>query len=88
MVAIWLDWALKDLDLAASAAGIGVVPVASVIADRWRELLRNGASGLDVSAARNGLGVEEPPYVGRHSTESTARDGAVSDTRQATSTSS
>jgi 3-hydroxyisobutyrate dehydrogenase len=51
-----LDWALKDLDLASSGAGRGVVPVASAIADRWRILVDNGSSGLDVSAARNGLG--------------------------------
>jgi 3-hydroxyisobutyrate dehydrogenase len=51
-----LDWALKDLDLVASAAGAGVAPVAGAIAERWRELVRDGSSGLDVSAARRGLG--------------------------------
>jgi 3-hydroxyisobutyrate dehydrogenase len=51
-----LDWALKDLDLAASEAGARVAPVAVAIADRWRGLVRNGSSGLDVSAARQGLG--------------------------------
>lgn len=55
-----LDWALKDLDLVASEAGAGVAPVASVIADRWRGLVHSGSSGLDVSAARNGLGPESP----------------------------
>ena len=50
-----LDWALKDLDLVASAAGETPAPIAHAIADRWRRLIRGGASGLDVSAARQGL---------------------------------
>jgi 3-hydroxyisobutyrate dehydrogenase len=55
-----LDWALKDLDLVVSEAGPGVAPVASAIADRWRAVVRDGASGLDVSAARLGLGPVAP----------------------------
>jgi 3-hydroxyisobutyrate dehydrogenase len=51
-----LDWALKDLDLVADAAGAEVAPVAVAIADRWRGLVREGSGGLDVSAARQGLG--------------------------------
>jgi 3-hydroxyisobutyrate dehydrogenase-like beta-hydroxyacid dehydrogenase len=51
-----LDWAVKDLDLVASAAGAGVAPVAVAIADRWRGLVGAGSSGLDVSAVRQGLG--------------------------------
>ncbi len=51
-----LDWALKDLDLVSDEAGPEVAPVASAIADRWRRLVHDGSSGLDVSAARNGLG--------------------------------
>ena len=51
-----LDLALKDLDLAASDAGTAVVPIAAAIADRWRGLVEDGSSGLDVSAARHGLG--------------------------------
>jgi 3-hydroxyisobutyrate dehydrogenase len=50
-----LDLALKDLDLATSEAGAGGAPLAAAIAERWRGLVRNGSSGLDVSAARNGL---------------------------------
>ena len=50
-----LDLALKDLDLAGSEAGPGILPVADAIAARWRGLVENGASGLDVSAARRGL---------------------------------
>ena len=52
-----LDWALKDLDLVASDGGAEAAPVAMVIAERWRQLVADGASGLDVSAARRGLGV-------------------------------
>jgi len=50
-----LEWALKDLDLVASAVGPGVAPVAGAVADRWRGLVRDGSGGLDVSAARLGL---------------------------------
>jgi len=50
-----LDLALKDLDLVGAEAP-GVAPVAGVIASRWRELVRAGCGGSDVSAARNGLG--------------------------------
>ncbi len=51
-----LDLALKDLDLVASDAGVDAAPIAVAIADRWRDLIRHGSSGLDVSAARRGLG--------------------------------
>ena len=53
-----MDWALKDLDLVATDAGADTAPCAAAIAERWRGLVRNGSSGLDVSAARNGLGPE------------------------------
>ena len=59
-----LDLALKDLDLATSEAGEGVAPLAAAIADRWRALVRSGSSGLDVSAARKGLGPESPGSAG------------------------
>ena len=55
-----LDLALKDLDLATSEGGADVVPLAAAIARRWRGLVGNGWSGLDVSAARHGLGPEGP----------------------------
>jgi 3-hydroxyisobutyrate dehydrogenase len=52
-----LDWALKDLDRVAFDAGVAADPIAVAIADRWRDLVQyGGASGLDVSAARLGLG--------------------------------
>jgi 3-hydroxyisobutyrate dehydrogenase len=49
-----LGWALKDLELAESAAP-GGIPVAAAISRRWRQLAEHGAAGLDVSAARLGL---------------------------------
>lgn len=52
-----LQWALKDLDLAAVAAGPGVAPVvAGAIARRWRELVARGHGDEDVSAAGLELG--------------------------------
>jgi 3-hydroxyisobutyrate dehydrogenase len=51
-----LGWALKDLELADAAAGIGGIPVAAAIARRWRGLAERGFGVLDVSAARLGLG--------------------------------
>jgi 3-hydroxyisobutyrate dehydrogenase len=50
-----LEWALKDLDLAAEAAGEAILPVESAIADRWRRLVAQGYGRLDISAARMGL---------------------------------
>jgi 3-hydroxyisobutyrate dehydrogenase len=66
-----LDWALKDLDLVASAAGGSVAPVAGEIADRWRRLVSGGSSGLDVSAAREGLGEEAPVGIEKRSVAAT-----------------
>jgi 3-hydroxyisobutyrate dehydrogenase len=51
-----LEWALKDLDLARTSAGDGVIPVASAIAERWRSLVSEGYGPLDISAARMVLG--------------------------------
>jgi len=51
-----LEWALKDLDLAQSAAGGEVIPVAESIAERWRRLVAAGYGQMDISAARKGLG--------------------------------
>jgi 3-hydroxyisobutyrate dehydrogenase len=59
-----LSWALKDLDLAESEAGPGVAPVADAISKRWRGLVNTGFGGLDVSAARRGLGAEAPTSPG------------------------
>jgi 3-hydroxyisobutyrate dehydrogenase len=51
-----IDWALKDLDLVESDADTSATPIAGAIASRWHDLVANGSSGLDVSAARQGLG--------------------------------
>ena len=55
-----LEWALKDLDLTAAAAGPSAGPVAGAIADRWRGLVGQGLGRLDVSAARFGLNSDSP----------------------------
>ena len=51
-----IDLALKDLDLVRTEAGAAAAPIAVAIAERWRELVQHGSSGLDVSAAGRGLG--------------------------------
>jgi 3-hydroxyisobutyrate dehydrogenase len=52
-----LDWALKDLELVGADAGTDAAPIASDIAKRWRALVEDGSSGLDVSAVSRGLAV-------------------------------
>ena len=51
-----LEWALKDLDLTMHATGVGAVPVAHAIAERWRRLVADGLGRHDVTAARLGFG--------------------------------
>jgi 3-hydroxyisobutyrate dehydrogenase len=80
-----LDWALKDLDLVGAEAGADVAPVASAIANRWRELVHNGSSGLDVSAARHGLEPAPARPTGR-GPRWIAADPVVSDKRLPVST--
>jgi 3-hydroxyisobutyrate dehydrogenase len=53
-----IEWALKDLELMRSSVGSRHAPIALAIADRWRALVERGFGGLDVSAARLGLGEE------------------------------
>ena len=62
-----LEWALKDLDLAAAATGSATAPVAATIANRWRHLVGQGFGRLDVSAARHGLQeiAPTPERIGR-----------------------
>jgi 3-hydroxyisobutyrate dehydrogenase len=77
-----LEWALKDLDLVASTVAAGVAPVAAAIGDRWRGLVREGSGGLDVSAARNGLGPEAPARLSSRWPAWIAADPSLSDARQ------
>jgi 3-hydroxyisobutyrate dehydrogenase len=51
-----LRWALKDINLALSAAGSATLPVAEAISGVWRHLVIEGLGDLDVSAARQRLG--------------------------------
>ena len=50
-----LQWALKDIRLALSAASDLSLPVLDAIGRRWDSLVDEGMGGLDVSAARHGL---------------------------------
>jgi len=50
-----LQWALKDIRLALSAASDVSLPVLDAIGRRWDSLVDEGMGGLDVSAARHGL---------------------------------
>jgi len=54
-----LGWALKDLELAQTAAGPARIPIAGAIVERWKTLVNRGLGGLDVSAARLGLADEQ-----------------------------
>jgi 3-hydroxyisobutyrate dehydrogenase len=81
-----LDWALKDLDLVAKEAGAKAAPVASAIAERWRGLVQNGSSGLDVSAARQGLGGDAPVRRSARGPAWIVADRVALDTRQPVST--
>jgi 3-hydroxyisobutyrate dehydrogenase len=76
-----LDLALKDLDLATSEAGTGVAPLAATIAERWRGLVRNGSSGLDVSAARKGLGPQAAAGPSTRRPDQVTADGEPSEPR-------
>ena len=59
-----LQWALKDLDLMRAVIGPSDVPIALAIADRWRIPVDRGFGGLDLSAARHGLGNAGPAGSG------------------------
>jgi 3-hydroxyisobutyrate dehydrogenase len=61
-----LEWALKDLDLARASAGVGVIPVAGTIAERWRSLVSAGYGQLDISAARKDLGPSRAAATREH----------------------
>jgi 3-hydroxyisobutyrate dehydrogenase len=56
-----LEWALKDLELMRASVDAAQAPIAAAIADRWRLLVEQGYGGLDVSAARLGLGEDGSP---------------------------
>jgi 3-hydroxyisobutyrate dehydrogenase len=60
-----LEWGLKDLDLTAAATGPDAIPVARAIAERWRDLVGQGAGRFDVSAARFGLTADAAGTVPR-----------------------
>jgi 3-hydroxyisobutyrate dehydrogenase len=54
-----LQWALKDHELMRTADTKAAAPIAANIAKRWHTLIDQGLGGLDVSAARIGLGDDQ-----------------------------
>ena len=55
-----LQWALKDIDLALAGTDLAL-PVVEAIRARWTALVDEGLGGLDVAAARHGLGKPASP---------------------------
>jgi 3-hydroxyisobutyrate dehydrogenase len=51
-----LAWALKDVDLAATAAGAGELPLLTALSRQWHTAVNAGHGRDDVSAARLALG--------------------------------
>jgi 3-hydroxyisobutyrate dehydrogenase len=51
-----LAWALKDVDLAAAAAGAGELPLVSALSRQWHAAVAAGHGREDISAARLALG--------------------------------
>jgi 3-hydroxyisobutyrate dehydrogenase len=51
-----LEWALKDVDLAISAAGDATLPLLAALSGQWRAAVEAGHGREDVSAARLVLG--------------------------------
>jgi 3-hydroxyisobutyrate dehydrogenase len=56
-----LEWAVKDMGLALDAAPDRRLAVLDALRNRWQELVDQGLSGLDTSAARHGLDGTVPP---------------------------
>jgi 3-hydroxyisobutyrate dehydrogenase len=50
-----LEWALKDVDLAISAAGNGELPLLAALSSQWRAAVDAGYGRDDISAARIAL---------------------------------
>ena len=56
-----LEWALKDVDLAISAAGDDELPLLAALSRQWHAAVDAGHGRDDVSAARLALGRHQPP---------------------------
>ena len=56
-----LEWALKDVDLAISAAGDDELPLLAALSRRWHAAVDAGHGRQDVSAARLALGSHQQP---------------------------
>ena len=56
-----LEWALKDVDLAISAAGDDELPLLAALSRQWHAAVDAGHGREDVSAARLALGRHQQP---------------------------
>jgi len=56
-----LEWALKDVDLAISAAGGDELPLLAALSRQWHAAVDAGHGRADVSAARLALGPHQQP---------------------------
>jgi 3-hydroxyisobutyrate dehydrogenase len=56
-----LEWALKDVDLAISAAGDDELPLLAALSRQWHAAVDAGHGREDVSAARLALGHHQQP---------------------------
>ena len=56
-----LEWALKDVDLAISAAGDDELPLLAALSRQWHAAVDAGHGREDVSAARLALGRQQQP---------------------------
>jgi 3-hydroxyisobutyrate dehydrogenase len=55
-----LEWALKDVDLAISAAGGQAPPLLAALSDQWHAAVAAGHGRQDISAARLALASGSP----------------------------
>ena len=56
-----LEWALKDVDLAISAAGGEAPPLLAALSGQWHTAVAAGHGRQDISAARLALGPHQQP---------------------------
>jgi 3-hydroxyisobutyrate dehydrogenase len=61
-----LEWALKDVDLAISAAGDQTPPLLAALSRQWHAAVAAGHGRQDISAARLALAGGNPARLGQH----------------------
>jgi 3-hydroxyisobutyrate dehydrogenase len=60
-----LEWALKDIDLAISAANGARLPLLEALSRQWRSAVEAGHGREDISVARLALGSQENGSLSR-----------------------